>query len=164
MANTGYLIQPILKKVTDDINQFPLDINNQLCSVSGLPQATVANTIDSPSYKVLNTTACPVGEVTLVGEITEPTPQMGGTNRYGAKFTLSESVWEDLNIDFSITYEDSSSSLSSYSGSLNLVAGDNVVETDGFVVTNGSPAPGLSAEVIINSVTPNPNGGKVIVY
>lgn len=58
--NTGYLIQPTLKYVTDDVDQFPLDVNGDLCSVSGLPQATMATPPSDPRYKVENTTICPL--------------------------------------------------------------------------------------------------------
>lgn len=58
--NTGYLIQPKLKKVTDDANELPLDVNNELCSESGLPQDTMDNPINDITYRVYNPTACPV--------------------------------------------------------------------------------------------------------
>lgn len=43
MANTGYRIYPRLKKVTTDGTEQPLDVNNRLCSLSGLPQDTMNN-------------------------------------------------------------------------------------------------------------------------
>lgn len=59
-TNTGYLIQPRLKKVTADSNQFPLDQYNLLCSVTGNPQATMANPTSSPTYKIIDYVKCPI--------------------------------------------------------------------------------------------------------
>jgi len=63
MANSGYKIQPRLKKVSNDVNEFPMDVNNELCSVSGLPQATMNNPTGSSTYRVLSDD-CPFGETT----------------------------------------------------------------------------------------------------
>ena len=60
MPNNGKKIQPTLKKVTDDVNQFPLDVNNNLCSVSGLPQARQANPSIAPTYRVDNFACEPI--------------------------------------------------------------------------------------------------------
>lgn len=60
MANTGYQINPQLKKVTDDVNEYPLDVNNHLCSLTGLPQDTKPNDPSSSDYRILNPTSCPV--------------------------------------------------------------------------------------------------------
>jgi hypothetical protein len=60
MAYTGNKIQPTLKKVTNDANEFPLDINNNLCSVSGLPQATMPNSQAAPNYIVANSGCNPI--------------------------------------------------------------------------------------------------------
>lgn len=165
MANTGNLIQPRLKYVTDDANEEPLDVNGVKTSISGLPQATVPNPPSSPSYRILDVASCPVDpsyEVALTGSITAPEPQIGGTNRYGAKFTVSETLDNNLIIDFTINYEDVTSNISSYSDLITLDAGMLETETAGFVITDGSPAG--TADVIINGISPNPNGGKVIIY
>ena len=60
--NTGYLGYSILAKVTDDVNQYPLDINDQLCSESGLPQHTKPNSASDPDYvaPILDETSCPI--------------------------------------------------------------------------------------------------------
>lgn len=50
MANTGNKIYSKLLKVTNDINQYPLDVNNELCSVSGLPQDEKPNSIGDVNY------------------------------------------------------------------------------------------------------------------
>ncbi len=201
MANTGFLIQPQLKKevITSDyasMSGFPatgtagvfykaldtglvyrwvssayvevdpsLDVNNDLCEESGLPQATMANPTDSPTYRVLNTDACPVdpsSEVILSSEITAPDPQTGGTNRYGAKFILSETIDNNLIINYTIRYEDVTSQIKDYDDEITLDTGYLDVETAGYVALDGSPSG--SANVIINSVTPNPNGSKTIIY
>lgn len=60
MAYTGYKIQPTLKKVTDDVNEYPLDINNQLCSISGLPQDTMPNPEFDPTYRVEDDACDPI--------------------------------------------------------------------------------------------------------
>lgn len=165
MANTGNLIQPRLKYVTDDANEEPLDVNGVKTSISGLPQATVPNPPSSPSYKILDVASCPVDsgdEVTLTGSITAPDPQTGGTNAYGAKFTVSETLDNDLSIYFTINYEDATSNMSSYSDLLTLNTGMLETATSEFVIINGSPVG--TADVIINHISPNPNGGKVIIY
>lgn len=56
MARTGYRINPQLKKVVDGgpYDGQALDVNNNLCSVTGLPQDTMANPSDSPDYRVLD--------------------------------------------------------------------------------------------------------------
>ena len=199
--NTGFLIQPRLKKEVKPIEyttmgDFPtvgqqyvyykaldtgifykwdgdsyevinpaMDVNNQFASVSGLPQATMDNPLDSPTYRVLNTTSCPVDpseEVTIISEVTTPTPQTGGTNRYGAKFIVSEILYNNLIIDFTIHYEDITYSMASYSDLLTLDVAFLEVETSGYPVIDGSPDG--NASVVINSVSPNPNGTKTIIY
>lgn len=102
MANTGYLIQPQLKRVTDDENEFPLDENDNLCSVSGLPQATMDNPPEDPSYRILDYDSCPVPtEPYYLSLEDRPTT---GTNRelvarlsneFGAAVTVSESITFD---------------------------------------------------------------------
>lgn len=60
--NTGYKAYAKLLKVTDDGTNRPLDINNNLCSESGLPQHQKFNLISDPNYvsPVLDLTACPL--------------------------------------------------------------------------------------------------------
>lgn len=62
MSNTGYKIYTTLLKVSDDVNQHPLDVNGQLCSISGLPQDSKSNTSGQPDYvaPTLDYTLCPV--------------------------------------------------------------------------------------------------------
>lgn len=61
IENTGYKAYTNLLKVTNDGTNRPLDINNNLCSESGLPQATKTNTIGDPDYAspVHDIVACP---------------------------------------------------------------------------------------------------------
>ena len=60
--NTGYKGYSTLLKVTNDGNNSPLDINNNLCSESGLPQATKSNTIGDPDYiaPIYDIVMCPL--------------------------------------------------------------------------------------------------------
>lgn len=50
MANTGNKVYATLLKVSDDVNEYPLDVNNNRTSVSGLPQASKANTVGTDGY------------------------------------------------------------------------------------------------------------------
>lgn len=47
---TGYKIHTKLKKVSDDVNEYPLDVNNVRITESGLPQDTKNNTVGDPNY------------------------------------------------------------------------------------------------------------------
>lgn len=53
VVRTGAQINPLLKKVVDGgpHDGEALDVNNQLCSVTGLPQATMATPTDDPLYR-----------------------------------------------------------------------------------------------------------------
>lgn len=160
MANTGFLIQPTLKKVTNDVNEFPLDINNELCSISGLPQATMANPIDSDTYRILNTTACPVDpsdEVTLtvIGSYSE----LDG--RFVFLATLSAPLDNDLTIGFNYTFEENGFT----SVGLGQIIVINLGTTDGTTEQPYSSSATISNVVTnISLVTPNPNGTKTIIY
>lgn len=65
MANTGYKGWTTLLKVTDDGTDRPLDVDNRLCTDTGLPQATKANSDLDPDYvePVLDLTTCPLPPV-----------------------------------------------------------------------------------------------------
>lgn len=65
MTNTGKKIYSKLAKVTNDINQYPLDANDELCSVTGLPQATKLNTFGESDYiaPFEDLTFCPLGNI-----------------------------------------------------------------------------------------------------
>lgn len=58
--NTGWAINTLLKKVTADILELPLDDNNELCSLSGLPQSKMSIGPENANYRVLNTGKCKV--------------------------------------------------------------------------------------------------------
>lgn len=62
MANTGNKIFTKLVKVTNDINEYPLDINDELCSATGLAQAEKTNTLGDPNYiaPFQDLTSCPL--------------------------------------------------------------------------------------------------------
>ena len=142
-----------------------VDSNNNLCEDSLQPQYKRNIAPSSPKYRELNTSACPVdsgSEVTLTGVITAPEPQTGGTNRYGVKFIVSEALDNNLTIEYTIAYDDITSTAEYHSGNLLLNVGETEVETSGYVVIDGSLAD--TANVTIDSVSPNPNGTKTIVY
>ena len=50
MALTGYKGWTQLLKVTDDVNEFPLDAGNALVSITSNPQDSKGNTIGDPDY------------------------------------------------------------------------------------------------------------------
>jgi hypothetical protein len=60
--NTGYKIYTKLKYVTDDANEYPLDVNGQRTATSGLPQHTKNNTFGDPNYvpPVYTPYSCPL--------------------------------------------------------------------------------------------------------
>lgn len=62
IQNTGYKGYSTLLKVTADGTNRPLDINNNLCSDSGLPQVSKANTVGQPDYvaPIYDTATCPI--------------------------------------------------------------------------------------------------------
>ena len=62
IENTGYKVYTNLLKVTNDGTNRPLDINNNLCSESGLPQAIKDNLITDVDYipPFEDLTACPL--------------------------------------------------------------------------------------------------------
>lgn len=49
---TGDRINPKLKKVTDDVNELPLDVNNNLTSFTSLPQAIMDTPTNDNRYRV----------------------------------------------------------------------------------------------------------------
>lgn len=60
MANTGY--KKFLKLLKVDNLDRPLDVNNDLCSESGLPQDSKDNLISDPDYiaPVQDLVMCPI--------------------------------------------------------------------------------------------------------
>lgn len=92
MPNTGYRIYPTLIKVSDDINEYPLDVNNHRTSVSGLPQDSMAMLITDPRYKVLDST-CAVFTFIKTGDYQRNncTPPQTGTT-----VTYSETYYSDI--------------------------------------------------------------------
>lgn len=159
--NTGFLIQPKEKKVTNDVNEFPVDINNQLCSVSGLPQAIRDNPTDSPTYRVLNTTACPVDssdEVTLTVN--------GSYNELDSRFeftaTISEILENDLVVNFDYSFKDGEMDSIGFPQEATITAGSTI----GTVNQSYTPSAGAITDIVITigTVSPNPNGTKTIIY
>ena len=76
--NTGIKVYDNLKKVSNDGNEYPLDVNNNRCSVSGLPQDIKINASYDPDYipPVTDLTDCPIPEtkVYVWGKIFEENP------------------------------------------------------------------------------------------
>jgi hypothetical protein len=64
MENTGYKAYAKLLKITDDGTNRALDVNGNLCSESGLPQAFKANVDTDPDYiaPIEDTEFCPLPE------------------------------------------------------------------------------------------------------
>lgn len=65
-GNTGMQVPTLLRKVTSDGNQTPLDVNNIKTSVSGNPQHTKPNFTSDPDYifPIENLLDCPIPIVT----------------------------------------------------------------------------------------------------
>jgi hypothetical protein len=62
IVNTGYAINPFRRKVSNDANEYPLDVNNQRTDGpegSGLPQSTQAIDPSESDYRTLNLSKCP---------------------------------------------------------------------------------------------------------
>ena len=97
MANTGYQINPQLKKVTNDANELPLDINNMLCSLTGLPQDLKANPTTSPDYKILNPTGCTV-TYTYVKKADFQKNNCSGIGETGSIVTFSKTYTSTISI------------------------------------------------------------------
>lgn len=98
--NTGYSINTIIKKVTDDSfvdPNKPLDVNGQLTSVSGLPQES--KTIDSsdPMYRVIDSDFCSL--VTTV-DVTIT------VRDYYVTFAFEEPLEDNLQISYTYAYYD----------------------------------------------------------
>jgi hypothetical protein len=62
MANNGYFKYALLRKVSNDVNEYPLDVNNNRTSESGLSQHTKSNDLGDPDYivPVFDTEVCPI--------------------------------------------------------------------------------------------------------
>ena len=85
--NTGYKAFAKLLKITDDGTARPLDVNNNLCIESGLPQAFKDNIESDPDYvaPVYDTTACPLPNPCTKRNLTE----VQLTGHYPEVITLS---------------------------------------------------------------------------
>lgn len=110
IENTGYKAYANLLKVTDDGTNRPLDINNNLCSESGLPQATKTNTIGDPDYiaPVYDIVTCPlpISSITVIG-IYSSTSQCGAgsdSTIVETSITLSAPVTVDTILNVTILY------------------------------------------------------------
>lgn len=130
-GNSGWQINPRLKWVSNDANEFPLDVNNELCSISGLPQKTMLNTTDNANYRISNPAACPVSSSGGGGT---PAPFKNFiVEQYGRKFRISGPETIECDIIMTINYyvtvrdEDGNNPENFYGAitDLRLFAGDN---------------------------------------
>lgn len=160
MANTGNLIQPRLKYVTDDANEEPLDVNGVKTSISGLPQATAPNPPSSPSYRILDVASCPVDpssevDLNVIGSFDDI------NNEFTFTGVLSATLTEDLTINFDYSFTDDGLTTVGFIQVITIIASS----ISGSVIvpyTNTGTVTSISPNIL--TVTPNPNGGKVIIY
>lgn len=158
MANTGYLIQPRLKRVTDDVNEFPLDENDNLCSETGLPQATIDNPTDSPTYRVLNSSTCPITADNYYLSLLDD----GNGNLYADLRLLNgalENATIDIDFDWSvITNPLPTGSPFPINGSSTLLSGTNSV-----LVNTYNPTGEYLTDLQTSNANPNTMNGKNII-
>lgn len=137
-----------------------MDVNNQFTSVSGLSQATMDNPLDSPTYRVLNTTACPVEPSEEVQLLVFGTYN-NGTQSFEYNGSISGALDNDLTVAFT--------SICKVDGVETLVPGDTFTINAGNTTYSNSiyyPISGVVTDIVITfvSVNPNPNGSKTIIY
>lgn len=196
--NTGFLIQPQLKKqvkpvIYDTLSDFPtvgadnvfykaqdtgifyvytageyvvqnpdVDINNDLCSDSGLPVATKANPPESDTYRVLNTGTCaidPSEEVNLNIEGFYNLGESGAAFEFNA--TVTEALDNDLTVTFTSTYIVNGFGSVGPSGNITIIAGQTI-GSQSIPTSETGTVTEVTASVQI--VSPNPNGSKTIIY
>src|SRR6476646_3384535 len=105
--NTGYKIYTTLLKVSNDGNNYPLDDNDELCSISGLPQSSKTNTFGDPDYiePSLDYSSCPV----LIEVNLDYTSIIEEDNTLTTNVNIDNVLSE--NIDITITYTTSLSNI-----------------------------------------------------
>lgn len=153
LENTGYKAYTDLLKVTDDGTSRPLDINNNLCSESGLPQATKSNTIGDPDYiaPVYDIVTCPLpsgATITITGENSSVVQCGAGddTKIITSTVTLSSPVTVDTIFTVGVVYSINGScttSLGSATTDVTILAG----ETSGDSPECSGGAPGFPSEI-----------------
>lgn len=158
--NTGFLIQPKEKKVTNDVNEFPMDVNNELCSVSGLPQALRNNSVDSPTYRIVNTDVCPIDPSSEVN-LTVFGTYSSLEQRFQFDAGITSALDNELTVNFNVSYKENGFEFSGVSDTVLFEIG----ETDVTKIQE-YPISGDVTDIVvtITVVTPNPNGTKTIIY
>ena len=153
IVNTGYKGYSTLLKVTNDGNNSPLDINNNLCSESGLPQATKSNTIGDPDYiaPVYDIVTCPLpsgATITITGKNSNVVQCGAGddTKIIVSSVILSSPVTVDTIFTVGIVYSINGScttSLGTATTDVTILAG----ETSGDSPECSGGAPGFPSEI-----------------
>lgn len=146
LENTGYKAYTNLAKVTNDGTNRPLDVNNNLCSESGLPQDIKPNSVSDPNYiaPILDVTFCPINNI--VRDIVEN--NNGNCDGYFSfKVVTNSSVTIEFTSDFK--------NIASYSNPLPLPSGYLGVTSNSTVTTSSDQGYmcGISATKLPNGAT-----------
>ena len=138
IENTGYKAYTDLLKVTDDGTSRPLDINNNLCSESGLPQATKSNTIGDPDYiaPVYDIVNCPLPVLTNKVTSLTATPYLDVNYFINLNLTLQYSVL--VNTIFNIEIDTGGGVFTS---SVSISAGNNAGSNNIDTGSTNDPSP-----------------------
>ena len=149
--NTGYKGYSTLLKVTNDGNNSPLDINNNLCSESGLPQATKSNTIGDPDYiaPVYDIVTCPLPVLTNKVTSLTATSYLDGNYFINLNLTLQYSVLVNTTLNIDI---DTGSGV--FTSSVSISAGNNVGSNNIDTGSTNDPSP-VNNSCIISCDNPN---------
>lgn len=163
MANTGNKVYATLLKVVDGgaNDGQALDVNNDLVSLSGLPQASKANTSGQPNYiaPIQDSTTCPLPSsgATATGFVGED-PQF--TNSVEVEAYISSTLTVDITVLLEYTE----------STSVSIIRTTNVIIFAGTLSTIIPAAfqkedPTASINYIrVQDVFPNPAGGTTITF
>lgn len=134
MANTGIKIVLTLKKVVNggDHDGEALDENDDLCSVSGLPQAVKVNDVGDPDYiaPYENLDSCPIPSLTVYGN-----------NRFDVSST----------IDYTTDIGSGSTEMSTLPGSIVGGTGDDLI---GIAINTTPSFTSLELERVTTTGTP----------
>ena len=151
--NTGYKGYSTLLKVANDGTNRPLDINNNLCSESGLAQDTKSNTVGQPDYvtPVFDIVTCPIpsgATITITGKNSSVVQCAAGddTKIITSTVTLSSPVTVDTIFTVDVVYSINGScttSLGSATTDVTILAG----ETSGDSPECSGGAPGFPSEI-----------------
>ncbi len=137
-----------------------LDADGKLVSLTTNPQAKRDTPLTSDVYRVLNTTACPIDPSDEV-ELTVSGLWNNDESRFEFQATLTSSLADNCEISLNFTFEEDS--FISVGPPVNITINAGNTSSNAQVEYS---AFGLISNVVItiNSVAPNPNGGKTITY